>query len=66
MAEVYAAASMVANKAGHGRDRARLIEKAMSDAVMKALSDGVPISDSAEINARMMDARRKVIDSMNG
>lgn len=38
------------------------IQKAMSDAVRDALAEGIPMSDSTTIRARMMAAREAVKD----
>lgn len=38
------------------------VEKAMAQAVADALAEGIPMSDTETIKARMMAARQKVLD----
>lgn len=47
---------------GWGKLVAKECERAMSEAVTKALADGVPISDSDEIRSRMLVARQDVLN----
>lgn len=49
---------------GVGKMIAKQCEQAMSEAVNKALADGVPITDSYEIRRRMMAARQNVLDKV--
>ena len=64
--EVASVASAVSTRLGvPGRDRVKLIERAMQEAVLACLAAGVPISDSDTIRAAQLEARHKAIDAMN-
>ncbi len=42
---------------------ARIVEAAMSQAVLQANADGISTSQAQEIKARMMEARQRVLDA---
>jgi Arc/MetJ-type ribon-helix-helix transcriptional regulator len=63
--EIHAVGSMAGIRPGHGglsgKDKAAHIERAMSEAVQQAIKEGVPLSASDAIRARMMAAREDIL-----
>lgn len=58
---VIAAAVMASSSSLDNKGLAKSIEAAMSDAIQRALADGVPMEDTEEIKQRMLDAREGVL-----
>lgn len=52
----------VAVSSGYGKELAARMEQAMSDAVLQANAEGIPVTDSEKIRTRMLEARERVLN----
>lgn len=60
---VHAVALSVSSQE-HGSDVAKYVETAMQNAILKANEEGIPITDSVAIKARMIEAQNIAMDEL--